>query len=466
MAIGIGVIIGNQTTGGGGGGGTIGNGGTQANLWINPGSAGASPSRCSPICNYDSTHAYGTIPAAYSAATVGDSVLMKSGTFTSAQTITVNQSGLKPNGQSCHIGASLAGCIVFQPETGATVTFAVQNPGTVTPIIQLFICAKYVYLKNVTFTDTTFTETATGHVGHVISNTSLEVGKSDNSCGWTTPPHDNVFDNIKFGGSGFVVGGVYNTDIINSEFTGTHSVPWQWAGKACSGTPPVCSTTANNDSFQNNRFDGYNFRNDYSATHHMECLHSNNNGPNSSIFRNNLVLECPVEGWFVESDTDGFHDNLIEGNVFVATIAGANLPLIIRGHASTGVIQNNVVRFNTFNTSAAWTDNQAAATMSGNVAYGNLNGLCPASDTGFAVSDSVFSGSSCAQDDGSSTFNVTPAWTSSGSPNYDYSLSNCNPGTAANLITIGSVTGYPATDLLGQTRPKTTLLDAGALETC
>lgn len=51
-----------------------------ANIWVNT-SAGTIPSRCSPACTYDSTKAYGSFSAAAAAASAGDAIVVKSGTY-------------------------------------------------------------------------------------------------------------------------------------------------------------------------------------------------------------------------------------------------------------------------------------------------------------------------------------------------------------------------------------------------
>jgi hypothetical protein len=69
---------------GGGTGGFIvlhpGGGAAVANEWVNT-SAGASPSRCAVACVYDSTHAYGSFQAALTAASGGDAILVRDGTY-------------------------------------------------------------------------------------------------------------------------------------------------------------------------------------------------------------------------------------------------------------------------------------------------------------------------------------------------------------------------------------------------
>lgn len=76
----------NSTSGGGGGGACTGVPcaapipATLNNEWVNT-SAGASPSRCSSPCAYDSTHAYGSFQAAYAAASHGDAVGVQCGSY-------------------------------------------------------------------------------------------------------------------------------------------------------------------------------------------------------------------------------------------------------------------------------------------------------------------------------------------------------------------------------------------------
>lgn len=53
---------------------------TVANIWVNK-QVGGSPQRCPTVCNYDSNKAYGSFSAAYAAASNGDTVIVKSGTY-------------------------------------------------------------------------------------------------------------------------------------------------------------------------------------------------------------------------------------------------------------------------------------------------------------------------------------------------------------------------------------------------
>ncbi len=69
----------------------------QANIFVNT-VAGATPSRCSSVCDYDATHAYGSFQAAYSAAQTGDSIMVTcngaSVAYYPTQDLATNNSGL------------------------------------------------------------------------------------------------------------------------------------------------------------------------------------------------------------------------------------------------------------------------------------------------------------------------------------------------------------------------------------
>lgn len=90
--------------------GGAGGGAPLANEWVNT-SAGVSPSRCSSACAYDSTHAYGSIQAAYAAASCNDIIAIKAGTYTRQTMQDV------PALDSCLTTSR----VTVQPDTGATV---------------------------------------------------------------------------------------------------------------------------------------------------------------------------------------------------------------------------------------------------------------------------------------------------------------------------------------------------------
>lgn len=78
-----------------------------ANIFVNT-TAGASPSRCSTPCTYDSTHAYGSFDAAYQAASSGDTIQVRNGSY-GTQTIFPK--------------AAITSAVTFYPQDAASVTF-------------------------------------------------------------------------------------------------------------------------------------------------------------------------------------------------------------------------------------------------------------------------------------------------------------------------------------------------------
>lgn len=66
---------------------------TLANLWINT-TVGVSPSRCSPPCSYDPTHAYGSFQAAYDAsASGGDTIGIQPGNYGNGSDVNILENG-------------------------------------------------------------------------------------------------------------------------------------------------------------------------------------------------------------------------------------------------------------------------------------------------------------------------------------------------------------------------------------
>jgi hypothetical protein len=57
-----------------------------ANLWVNT-AAGRSPARCSRPCEYEPSRSYGSFAAAYSAASGGDTIRVKAGTYPAGQSV-------------------------------------------------------------------------------------------------------------------------------------------------------------------------------------------------------------------------------------------------------------------------------------------------------------------------------------------------------------------------------------------
>ncbi len=410
----------------------------------------------------------GTFDKAYSLASPGDSVLIRGGTFTASQNFSA--SNRKADGSSCNYLGSTAGCITFQPETGQTVTFNVTNLPTsaANPSNQIdFNCATYVRLKNITFAERDFTDTAPADGGGTDSHTAVAIGQGDNTCATVGPPHDDILENLTVGGAASLTGGIYNSCVVNTHAASARNIPWHFSeGGYNNGTLAY----SHDNCMIGNTFDGFNFVDNNNL--HMECvtMFSDTQHPNvpgsmsNNIIRNNKFLDCPtgVEGFFMQIDGNATgNNNLFEGNVFTGTAA---FPLKISCHSTGGTVTNTTVRFNTFSGNNATWDRNGTCSESGNVSYGNLNADCPTSPQATS-SRNVFTVASCATDNGTSSFSATPAYTSAGSPNYDYSLANCTQ-TAGNFVTPAQVVGYPALDQNGVTRPQGASLEAGAYESC
>ncbi len=435
------------------------------NVFIDPTGGSDVGANCQRYPGTTQTDPGGTVcqsfDKAYTLAQVGDTVRIRSGTFTGQQTIAIAHR--KPDGSSCSYLGSQAGCITFRPETTAVVTFNVPNLGT-TNLSQLDAsCITYLHLMDMTFVDTTYVEPP---ASQVLSNFAFNDNDGDNACTVAGVGHDNILENLNIGGPINIGSGGYNTCVVNSVATGTHDQPWAIADSYNNGHTPV-GVYAHDNCLIGNTFQGYNFQNhNYSnPLHHMECVTmfeagAGTGGTNNYVIRNNKFLDCPVEGIFLQIDAGQTATNdLFEGNLFV----GSAFPLKISCHSSGCQVTNTTVRFNTFNTTSNFTDCNGGCTWTGSTYYGNLNPVCGL--TGWSGNHNVFSAASCATDDGTSTFNSTPAYVNAPSPNYNYALANCTQA-AAGAVAPGVVAGYPVTDLTGVSRPFGTNYDSGAYESC
>ena len=344
-----------------------------------------------------------TFDKAYTLAQTGDTVLIRGGSFTTQQTVQV--ADRKPDGASCNYLGDTSGCITFEPEQGAAVSFDVANlpsssAGNASGQLTLN-CATYFRLRNITFAEVDFTDTANGGTD---SHSAFEVGPADSTCGTVGPPHDDIFEGLTVGGAGSLTGGIYNSCLVDSHAVSVKNLPWHFSQ---AGYDNGKGAYAHDNCMIGNTFDGFNFVDNNGL--HMECvtMFSSGSAPggmSNNVIRNNKFLDCPIEGFFMQIDNPVTADNnLFEGNLF----KGSAFPLKISCHSSGCQVTNTTVRFNTFQTGSNFTDCNGGCTWTGDSYYGNLTPVCAL--TGWAGSHNVFAGSSCATDDGTSTFNATPA---------------------------------------------------------
>lgn len=112
-AVGSAAVLLPTITGSGGGGAET------ANLWVDTTTSGNTCTRASSASAYSSNNACNTLDAAYQAATQGDLVIVKSGTYT-AQTVADDAS--KHTG-TCDVGATST-CVTIREAAGETATLA------------------------------------------------------------------------------------------------------------------------------------------------------------------------------------------------------------------------------------------------------------------------------------------------------------------------------------------------------
>lgn len=424
-----------------------------AHLWVAT-TGSATCTRNASAVSYQDAVSGGNVcdtgPDAYAAADLGDQVLVKGGTYTTRWNFTTAISKTGTTG-TCdyNYGGSLdlSGCVLFKPASSDTVTFNVT--GTATGAIK--ICANFVAIENVTVAKTTYSEAGTGDT---LSNTSVSVGSGDSTCQpGGAPPHDIYLHNINYGGQSSVLGGAYNVWRVGGTATGTNDLPWQMGGKGNNG-----ATTGVHDSgIVGVTFRGYDFVNDDSANHHMECLHMDFWG-DSNVVAGSSFQDCPVYSIRIEAEgASGYQTNhLIENNFF----DGQQLNFDCHDNGCT--LTGNTVRFNSFNSASFQPTNDCAlnagntCTASSNVYYGNLGGGCPSSATGFGggwtTSYSVFAGAQTGicTGDATSNYSASVGYVSPGTPSYNLDLSGAQ--TASGFVPSAVMGGWPTDDIHGMPR--------------
>jgi hypothetical protein len=422
-------------------------GATTANLWVSSSGSSACTRNASAV-TYSAAVAAGNVcdtgPHAYSKASLGDTVLIESSTFTSQWnfTKTISKSGTTGTCNYNYGGTSnFSNCVTFAPAAGQTFTFDVA--GSTQP--QVLVCANFVSIQGAVTTETDYTDS----FGDTVSNDAYTIGEGDNTCG-STAIHDIYLKNDTLGGRMQIQGGAINVWQVGGAITSLKDLSPQ-IGNGGGNNGLIANT--NHSGIVGVTFDGFNFADTDPGHHHMECLHDSG-GSNHITIASDRFLGCPVESAFFQTlgspGATGFgpvQDNiLIENNFFDNGGADA-----LKVDCTNTDCQNTniTVRFNTFVGSLFAVQNAcnsngtcSGAVINNDLVYGNIGLGCPAIGFGTTgVTGSLWTTSYNVQTgpkqnictgDSTSSYSQTVTLVSPASPNYNDDLSGAQ--TAVNFV--------------------------------
>ncbi len=470
---------------------------TVANEWVNL-TAGSTPRRLSTASAFadaagcNSTCAYSTLSSAYQAASCGDSILVKAGTY-SAQTIP--ETVTKSCSTGCHLARSfpdgtsqtqdLTGCVFFQPESGSTVVFPSGSCTTscAGASSALVVNASYVYMKGFTLRGSNYPSTSSvRELGLYVNNVNLS-GATNCTNSFV---HEAVFDTFTGGAEWYDVG-TDNVAIINGDWgpawqsTNGLGVSSQVSDCLDPNDPPLAPTWRQNTRFQ---FVG-NTMHDYVnpvgiSGVHGECIHFN--GGSNWIIAKNRFLNCSYNPIAWQGDDTHFSpsitNGLVENNIFgdpcsdlAAPGAPASSCAVVENGGLTvrcllaGNTTNLTFRFNTMVRPMDFSSSQPC-TGTGFQIYGNI-GTTPADSHYPASWGSGYNlrttwGGSLGTGDVLSASSIDAMFTNDAARTWDYSLSSTGL-SAVPFVSCGGGYTCPSTDLAGTAR-NALLSRAGAYE--
>ena len=281
-----------------------------ANIWVNT-SAGGTPSRSASLVIYNAANAYGSIAAAYAAATQGDVIRVRAGSYA---------------GQTLARAVKGASVITILPDTGATVTLA-----------SLAVNTGYVTLQGMTSTGGCAVQPAGGQAQgdqQYVTLTNMHCktlyfsSVHFSMIGGEIGPYDacNATDGYYHGGqedgiASYATGGVRSSYILFDGVT-VHDingdiVPGSGAGDECGqgGTGP-----------------------------HVDCFQIDD--VDNIIVRNSKFYNCATSDILSRPYQSTISNFTLENNWFGPTIDGGNGVLL--GSVSEDALGgSNVVRYNT-----------------------------------------------------------------------------------------------------------------------
>lgn len=414
-----------QVTGGGGGGSSTGNVFIETN--------GGSCTRSASLVSYVDANACGSLDAAYQAASLGDTVLIESGTYASQSINSTSKVSGACDGYT--VGAALTGCVTFQPDSGATVTFSGD----------IKIDASYVRLKNLTFgtvylgcintvTDLVADNVTAGHVG--VHKGATNVGILGGSYGPNGSQAAVTFAQYDCGN------GTGSPSHVRLDGASVHDVRQCHVGDPGCADPHIeCMQTSQTDylTVRNTKFvncDQGDLQIGFNATLSHELIENNFFGP---VCANGADSTCRYVGELQQGCTSASHDIVLRFNTLQGSLSFSNYPCTFTGSAN--YIMGNIVSdtsVSSFLCSSAWQGSGF------NVDYNVLG------------SGSVVCGSHGQVESGEITSSTSP---------YNWHLASC-ARVAANLVPTSVGSGFPSTDYFGVSRPVSPSLDAGASEDC
>ncbi len=501
LAIGIGVIIGNQVTAPTGGAGNPGSipSTTIANFWMDgAGTCARQGAAGTTGAAYNDAQACSSLAAAYTAASCGDSILVKAGAY--SQQI-LPETIEKSCSTGCHVARTfpdgtsqsqdLTGCVFFQPESGASVTFASGTCSTSCAGINsaLLTNVSYTYFRGFTLLPTNGGVTTSPRELGLYVGYNTRVGSSD--CD-NVAPREDVFDSLA--SSQFDVVGTDNVAIINSDF----GPAWSVTSDGFASQVSDCNDANSSGTYRHNtrtQLVGNNIH-DYvynSAApfpgQHDTCLHWNGGG--NFVIAQNTFNNCTQTNISFQStnvnQVPQINQGLIENNTFGdpcadLTVTGGtpdNCSVVENGGVSLRCgyaddLENITIRFNAFQRSinfVAASQGQCGVGASwplnhGFQIYGNvmaaLNGATGYPASGYTAGSNLFTTSpgTLATGDVVTANSIDSLFTNNAAPTYDYTLSATGLSVAPFVTCSGSFT-CPALDLAGSPRSQLTSL-AGA----
>lgn len=418
-----------------------------ARLWVSNSGNDSTCTRSATAVNYTTALSSGNVcanpPKAYQLATLGDTVLVKGGTYTNGWTFSAANTKSVTNG-TCNYNyggvQNYSNCINFQPTAGDTVT---QNPTVNVSNAGIWVCASGIRFKNITTLEVDY---GPDQFGDMTSGIAVQIGKSTNECitSGGVVPHDDVFDGITYGAQAHVHGGAYNVWFVGGTAQSAKEIGWALGDPA-----PFTgggffggnfTDTVHNSGVVGVTFKGYNFVSLDPINHHPECIHIDASD-HDVVVANSKFQDCPRYGIRVEAEGGGSQiNNIFENNDF----DGRDLNFDC--HDNNCTVTGNTVRFNSFHAATLDVTNDCqvavnngshptwVCTNTGNVAYGNVvNGVCE-SLGGWSMTYSVYTAAdtNACGSGSNNAYSTTVTYTSPGSSSYDLTLSGAQ--TAKNYV--------------------------------